>query len=217
MRLTLHGYWRSTAAYRVRIALNLKGLGYDHAPVDLRAGSHNAPAFLDVNRQGLVPVLEADGQALTQSLPIIEWLEERFPEPALLPSAPFDRARVRAVAAIIASDIHPLNNLRVLTKLRASLAASDAAVDDWIADWITRGFEAVEPVLGDEGWCFGPDPGLADCCLIPQVYSAKRFGVPLTSFPKIVAIASRAVAHPAFAQAEPERQADAPNPDRTAG
>ncbi len=209
MDLKLHGYWRSTAAYRVRIALALKGLDARRAAIDLRKAEQSAAAYLAINPQGLVPALEVDGRVLTQSLAIIEWLEEVFPDPPLLPSDPWGRAHVRAMASIIASDIHPLNNLRVLQHLRTDLALPETAVTAWIAEWVTRGFEAIEALLPERGWSFGDQPGLADCCLIPQVYSAQRFGVDLSPFPRIRRIAALALEHPAFAAAHPSRQPDA--------
>ena len=209
MDLKLHGYWRSTAAYRVRIALALKGLEARQAPIDLRKAEHSAAAFRAVNPQGLVPALEIDGRVLTQSLPIIEWLEETFPDPPLMPLDPFGRAHVRALAAIVASDIHPLNNLRVLKRLREDLQVAEPVVNAWIAEWVSRGFGALERLLTERGWSFGDQPGLADCCLIPQVYSAQRFAVDLSPFPRVMRIAALAQTHPAFAAAHPDRQPDA--------
>jgi maleylpyruvate isomerase len=209
MSLVLHGYWRSGAAYRTRIALNLKGLAYDQSPVDLRTGLQRSEAFRALNPQGLVPALEADGAVITQSPAILEWLEEVYPDPPLLPADPLDRARVRAMAAVVCCDIHPLNNLRVLTSLRQDLGADEAAVSAWIARWIGQGFEALEAMVGDQGWCFGAGPTLADCCLIPQVFGAERFSVDLTPYPRLRAIAANAAGHPAFAAAHPSRQPDA--------
>lgn len=209
MSLVLHGYWRSGAAYRTRIALNLKGLAYDQSPVDLRTGLQRSEAFRALNPQGLVPALEADGAVITQSPAILEWLEEVHPTPPLLPADPLDRARVRAMAAVVCCDIHPLNNLRVLTSLRQDLGADEAAVSAWIARWIGQGFEALEAMVGDQGWCFGTGPTLADCCLIPQVFGAERFAVDLTPYPRLHAIAANAAGHPAFAAAHPSRQPDA--------
>lgn len=209
MSLILHGYWRSGAAYRTRIALNLKGLAYDQSPIDLRAGLQRSEAFKALNPQGLVPALEADGAVITQSPAILEWLEEVHPVPPLLPADPLDRARVRAMAAVVCCDIHPLNNLRVLTSLRQDLGADEAAVSAWIARWIGQGFAALETMVGDQGWCFGAAPTLADCCLIPQLYGAERFSVDLAPYPRLRAIAARAADHPAFAAAHPSRQPDA--------
>lgn len=209
--MILHGYWRSGTSYRTRIALNLKGLAYDLAPVDLRAGAQKSETFLRLNPQGLVPALETDGAVLTQSPAILEWLEEAHPEPPLLPPDPVSRAQVRAMAALVACDIHPLNNLRVLKALKADFGADQAAVDAWAARWIIASFEALETLIGAHGagWCFGETPSLADCCLIPQIYSARRFNTPLDAFPRILAIEQAADRHPAFMAAHPDRQPDA--------
>ena len=209
--MILHGYWRSGTSYRTRIALNLKGLAYEQAGIDLRTGAQKSDAFLALNPQGLVPALEADGAVLTQSPAILEWLEETQPEPPLLPTSAVARAQVRAMAALVACDIHPLNNLRVLKALREAFDADQDAVDAWAGRWITAGFEALEALIerhGD-GWCFGAAPTLADCCLIPQVYSARRFNTPLDAFPRILAIEEKAAGHPAFMAAHPDRQPDA--------
>lgn len=208
--MILHGYWRSGTSYRTRIALNLKGLAYEQRPVDLRAGAQRDPRFLALNPQGLVPALEVDGQVLIQSPAILEWLEERFPEPPLLPAGPDERAVVRAMAALVACDIHPLNNLRVLKAVRA-LGADDDGINAWAARWIEPGFDALEALIGRHGagWCYGDRPTLADCCLVPQVYSARRFGVDPARWPAIAAIEAAAADHPAFAAAHPDRQPDA--------
>ena len=209
--MILHSYWRSGTSYRTRIALNLKGLAYEQAGIDLRTGAQKSDAFLALNPQGLVPALEADGAVLTQSPAILEWLEETHPEPPLLPTSAVARAQVRAMAALVACDIHPLNNHRVLKALREAFDADQDAVDAWAGRWITAGFEALEALIerhGD-GWCFGAAPTLADCCLIPQVYSARRFNTPLDAFPRILAIEEKAAGHPAFMAAHPDRQPDA--------
>lgn len=209
--MILHGYWRSGTSYRTRIALNLKDLAYDQVGVDLRAGVQRSDAFLRLNPQGLVPALETGEAVLTQSPAILEWLEERHPEPPLLPAAPEDRAVVRAMAALVACDIHPLNNLRVLKALKADFNADQAALDRWAGRWIEAGFEALEGMIArhGDGWAFGASPTLADCCLVPQIYSARRFNVALEAFPMIRAIEARAADHPAFAAAHPDRQPDA--------
>lgn len=209
--MILHGYWRSGAAYRTRIALALKGLAYDQQGVDLRTGAQKSEAFVALNPQGMVPALEVDGAVLTQSPAILEWLEETHPAPALLPAEPVDRAHVRAMAALIGCDIHPLNNLRVGKALRETFGADQAAVDAWAARWILPGFEALEALVARHGagWCFGEAPTLADCYLIPQVYSARRFNVALDAFPRLLAIDAAAAVHPAFVAAHPDAQPDA--------
>jgi maleylpyruvate isomerase len=209
--MILHGYWRSGAAYRTRIALNLKGLGYEQQGVDLRTGAQRSAAFVALNPQAMVPALETDGAVLTQSPAILEWLEETHPSPPLLPADPVGRAHVRAMAALIGCDIHPLNNLRVGKALRETFGADQPAVDAWAARWIIPGFEALEKQVAvhGAGWCFGADPGLADCYLIPQIYSARRFNVALEAFPRLLAIDAAAAAHPAFIAAHPDNQPDA--------
>ena len=205
--MILHGYWRSGAAYRVRIGLNLKGLSYEQSPVELRTGAQKSDAFLALNPQGLVPALEADGQVLTQSLAILEWLEERHPDPALLPGPSADRAVVRAMAAIVACDIHPLNNLRVLK----AVGARGAVQNDWAAQWIAPGFDALEALIArhGRGWSFGDRPTQADCFLVPQVFSARRFEIDVSAWPRIAAIDALAADHPAFQAAHPANQPDA--------
>ena len=211
MVLKLHSAWRASAPYRVRIGLNLKGVPYDYAPVDLVAGQQQGPEYHAVNAQDLVPslVLE-DGRVLTQSLSILEWLEETHPEPALLPEDPLDRQVVRAMAAIVACDIHPVNNLRILKAL-AKLGVDEPARNDWVHRWISDGFRALEQMVARHGgaWAFGDTPTIADCCLVPQVYNAGRFGVDMSPFPTISAVVSRALEHPAIAAAHPNNQPDA--------
>ncbi|MFN4042331.1 MAG: maleylacetoacetate isomerase [Brevundimonas sp.] len=209
--MILHGYWRSGTSYRTRIALNLKGLTYETRGVDLRQGAQKAADFLAMNPQGLVPALQVGDAVLTQSPAILEWLEEAHPQPPLLPSGALDRAQVRAMAALVECDIHPLNNLRVLKALREGFDADQAATDAWAGRWVGAGFDALESLVqrqGD-GWCWGDQPTLADCCLIPQIYSARRFNVDMTAWPALSAIESRAQAHPAFQAAHPDRQPDA--------
>ena len=209
--MRLHGYWRSGTSYRARIALNLKGLAYEQVAYDLRLGEHREELFTRLQPQGLVPALEADGEVLIQSPAILEWLEERYPEPPLLPADPYGRATVRAMAAIVGCDIHPLNNLRVLRSLRHDLDADENAVNAWIARWISAGFTALEALVArhGRGFAYGSAPGMADVYLVPQVYSAERFGVALADFPHIVAAAAAARGLPAFALADPARQPDA--------
>ena len=212
MSLTLHSSWRATAPYRVRIGLKLKGLDYDYVGHDLVAGEARQAPYTGLNRQGLVPALETDDGVLTQSLAILEWLEETHSDPPLLPASPRDRATVRAMAEIVACDIHPLNNLRVLQKLGGfGFALGSPEVTGWIHGWIGAGFDALEPMIARHGagFCFGDKPGLADCCLIPQVYSANRYRLDLAPYPAIRAVAERAAAHPAFAAAHPDHQPDA--------
>jgi maleylacetoacetate isomerase len=210
MSLVLHSAWRATAPYRVRIGLALKGVAYDYAAVDLIAGQQREPAYRAVNPQGLTPALDIGDRVLTQSLAILEWLEEAYPEPPILPKAPLDRAAVRAMAGIIACDIHPLNNTRVGRKLH-KMGVDQAGILAWTQGWIVDGFDALEPLVArhGDGFAFGDRPTLADCCLIPQVYSANRYEVDLTPWPAIRAVAEHAADHPAFAAAHPNRQPDA--------
>jgi maleylacetoacetate isomerase len=213
--MKLYTYYRSSAAYRVRIALNFKAIAYESLPRHLSrgGGEHRQPEFLALNPQGLVPVLEDNGSALTQSLAIIEYLEETHPEPPLLPRAPLLRARVRALALAIACDIHPLNNLRVLNYLRAPLGVDAAAVDGWYRHWIACGFRALEEEAGrsagDRRHLLGAAVTLADVCLVPQMYNARRFGCDLEPYPTLRAVSAHLESLPAFARAAPEAQADA--------
>ena len=212
--MKLYGYFRSSAAYRVRIALNLKGLAAEHIPIHLRKGEQTAPPFATLNPQKFVPALETyEGALLTQSLAIIEYLEEVHPHPALLPAEPLDRARVRALALAIACDIHPLNNLRVLKHMNRALGLDEEARDVWYLHWIAEGFTALEAMLAAEPrtgrFCHGDQPTLADVCLVPQVANAERLDCDLTPYPTITRLAATARALPAFADAAPERQPDA--------
>ena len=208
--MILHSAWRASAPYRVRIALNLKGVPYDYAPVNLLAGQQKSPEYRTLNAQGLVPALEVDGRVLTQSLSIIEWLDETHPEPPLLPKDAFDRATVRTMVGIIACDIHPVNNLRIMKAL-AALGVDEDGRNTWARRWITEGFDALEPMVArhGQGWSFGDTPTLADCCLVPQIYNAQRFGVDLAPYPAISSVAEAAQAHPAFVAAHPNQQPDA--------
>jgi maleylacetoacetate isomerase len=204
--------WRATAPYRVRIALALKGLAFDYAPVNLTAGEQAQAPYTAVNRQGLVPSLSIDGRVLTQSLAIIEWLEEAYPDPPLLPRDPFDRAAVRSMAAIVACDIHPLNNLRVLRALgELGAPLGSPAQQAWGRRWIEAGFAALEPMVAElgRGFAFGEAPGMADCFIVPQVWACSRFAVDLAPYPALAGVAERVATHPAFVAAHPERQPDA--------
>ena len=211
MSLTLHGYWRSTTAYRVRIALALKGIAYEQVAHDLRTGAQRKAEYRTLNPQGLVPALETDDVVLTQSPAILEWIDEVYPDPPLLPAGANGRAIVRAMAATVACDIHPVNNLRILNALRTEFGADEAAVNRWIARWIGDGFAALETLIAryGDGFAFGATPTIADCHLVPQVYSAERFGVDLSPYPKLKAAAENACALPAFAAAHPDLQPDA--------
>ena len=208
--MKLHGYFRSSASYRVRIALNLKGLSAEHLSHHLRKGEQRAPDYLAINPQGLVPTLQGDGTVLTQSLAIIEWLDETHPAPPLLPKDPLRRAQVRAFAQAIACDLHPLQNLKVLARLR-ELGLPEEQVTAWAA-WINRdGLEACEKLLAREAgpFCFGEAPTIADLCLVPQLANARRFGVDVAAFPRLLKAAASSKALKAFADAAPERQPDA--------
>jgi maleylpyruvate isomerase len=209
--MKLHGYFRSSAAYRVRIALNLKGLRAEHLPHHLRKGEQCAPAYLLINPQGLVPTLEDDtGAIITQSLAIIEWLEETHPAPPLLPKQPLQRAKVRAFALAIACDTHPVQNLKVLTRLR-ELGVSEDQVTGW-AGWVNReGLAACEKLVAKEPgpFCFGAQPTMADLCLVPQLANARRFGVDVNAYPRLLQAEAAAKAIPAFADAAPDKQPDA--------
>jgi maleylacetoacetate isomerase len=209
--MRLHDYWRSSAAYRVRIALNFKGLAYEQVAVDLRAGAQRTPEFLEINPQRLVPVLEDDGVRLTQSLPILNYLEERYPEPALLPKDAAGRATSRAIAVAIACEIHPLNNLRVLQYLERDLGLGEAQRLVWYHHWVAEGFRAIETMLARSAgaFCVGDAPSLADVCLVPQVYNARRYQCELAPYPTIGRIDERCRQIVAFAKAAPERQPDA--------
>lgn len=211
--MKLYGYFRSSAAYRVRIALNLKGVAYRQIAVNLREGAQFSDEYRMLNPQGMVPTLETeDGQRLTQSLAICEYLEERYPQTPLLPEDSLARARVRALANVPACEMHPLNNLRVLKYLIGELGLDDDTKRAWYHHWIAEGFTALEAMLTEQAgsgeFCHGDQPGLADICLIPQVYNAQRFGCELADYPTIMRIAERCNGLPAFAEAHPDRQPD---------
>lgn len=208
--LTLWGYFRSSAAYRLRIAMNYKGIPYQQKYVHLAKGEQGAPEFMAVNPQGLLPVLELeDGQHLTQSMAILEYLEEINPEPAILPKDAVARTKVRAVADIIACDIHPIDNLRVLKYLRGPLAQGDEAVNTWYRHWVKLGFDAIEDLIEGGGYCFGGGVSLADICLLPQLYNAHRFKLSLDSYPKIKSVEDVCGSLKPFADAHPGVQQDA--------
>lgn len=213
--LRLFSYWRSSAAYRVRIALGLKELDYELAPVSLvrDGGEHLKVNYLALNPQGFVPLLQHDEVTVSQSLAIIEYLDESFPDHPLVPATAADRARVRSLAQLVACDIHPLNNLRVIKYLKGSLGVSEEAGKTWYRHWITEGFRAFETRLESESkrgqFCHGDQPGLADACLIPQVYNARRFEIDLSDYPRIVAVDKACLALDAFTRATPEAQPDA--------
>nr|WP_315405239.1 maleylacetoacetate isomerase [uncultured Pseudomonas sp.] len=208
--MELYTYYRSTSSYRVRIALALKQLDYQSLPVNLLKGAQREAEFLGLNPQGRIPALRIDsGELLVQSPAIIEYLEEVYPQPALLPQSPVARAQARAVAALIGCDIHPLHNVSVLNQLR-ELGHDDTQVNAWIGHWITQGLAAVEQMIGEAGFCFGDEPGLADVYLIPQVYAAERFNVDLSGWPRIRRVVALAGEHDAFVRAHPSRQPDTP-------
>jgi maleylpyruvate isomerase len=211
--MKLHGFFRSGTSHRLRIALNLKGLAYEQVAVDLRTEQHLGSAYKALNPQGLVPALQLEDQVLTQSPAIIEWLEERHPTPALLPSNREDRARVRALAAIVGCDIHPVNNRRILESLRQDFGADEAAINRWCGRWIADGFDAIESLLAQDtqrgGYCFGGAPTLADVYLVPQVESARRFKVDMSRWPLISAVDAACGQLDAFKRAAPAVQPDA--------
>ena len=213
--MKLYTFFRSSASYRVRIALNLKGLDYEQAPIHLRRGGGEQlkPSYKAINPQALVPALEDEGQIFSQSLAIIEYLEERHPKPPLLPSDAAERAVVRSMALLIACEVHPIQNLRVLNHLKSDHKQSDADTIRWARHWINLGFSALEQMIisvTDQGdFCFGKTPTIADICLVPQLGNARRFGVDLSAYPKLLAIESACMSLPAFANAAPEHQPDA--------
>lgn len=215
-QLRLYSYWRSSAAYRVRIGLNLKGLRYEIAPIHLLrdGGEQRTDEFRDVNPQGLVPVLLHGNRQLSQSLAILEYLDETWPDPPLMPANARSRHRARAIAQAIACDIHPLNNLRVLQYLEREGKLVQEQRDAWVRHWIGEGFTAIEAMLADNlstgRFCEGETPTIADCCLIPQVYNARRFGMDIARFPTIERIEKACLELPAFDLARPEMQPDKP-------
>jgi maleylacetoacetate isomerase len=210
--MLLYDYFRSSACFRVRIALNLKGLTAERRYIHLRKGEQRNPGYLALNPQGLIPLLVVGDRRLSQSLAIIEYLDEKHPQPPLLPVGPEERAFVRSIALAIACDIHPLDNTRVLAYLEREFSVDPPRRDDWYRHWIRLGFEAIEKQLAERPpspFCAGPTPSLADICLVPQVFNSKRVDLDLTPFPRIRAIFDSCMAVPAFAEAQPSRQPDA--------
>lgn len=207
----LHGYWRSSAAYRVRIALNLKGVDYRQVNHDLRTGAQRADDYLTLAPHGLVPALQQDDLVLIESPAILEWIEAKWPEPSLLPGSMEDMAVIRSMAALIGCEVHPLNNLRVLNLLKSAFKATGDQVQDWIHHWIGEGFLALEQMIARHGgtYAFGDTPTLADCYLVPQLYGARRFHADLTPYPRLVAAGDAAARLPAFQAAHPDAQPDA--------
>ena len=202
--LVLHDYFRSSASYRVRIALNLKGLAYERVEVSLIAGEQKSDEYLAQNAQGFVPMLVADGETIIQSLAIIDWLDRAFPEPRLIPDDAMPRAVALAQAYVVACDIHPLNNLRVLKYLTRDLGLNEQTKDRWIAEWILQGFDALEAMAGEGKYLGGDAPGIADCCLVPQMYNARRFEVPLDPYPRLIEIDAACMELEAFRKAHPD-------------
>ena len=204
--MKLHNYFRSSASFRVRIALVLKGLKYDYSAVHLARGDHKKPPYVNLSADTLVPLLEVDGQQLSQSMAIIEYLDEKHPTPALLPADSIGRAKVRALAQSISCDIHPLNNLRVLKYLVKELKVEDEAKNIWYRHWCREGLVAFEKQLAQlsaSGFCYGNTPTLADCCLVPQIFNAKKFDTDLSSLPRTMAAFDACMALPAFQKAQP--------------
>lgn len=205
MNIVLHDYWRSSASYRVRICLNLKGVSYDTVPVNLLAGDQGGSANRAINPQGLVPTLMVDGRPLTQSLAIIDWLDANFPDPPMVNKDPFVRSGQLARALVIAADIHPLNNLRVLKRLEGQFGADQEARDAWYRHWVLDGLAALEAMAGPGPFLGGDSPDIADVCLVPQLANARRFAIPLDDYPKLCAAEAASLALPAVQAAAPER------------
>lgn len=212
--MKLYSHYRSSAAYRVRIALNLKGMDAEIEPIDLGKREHRAPDFLEVNPQGLLPALDTGHGVLTQSSAILEWLEETHPEPPLLPEDAWARAQVRAMAAIVGADIHPIQNRRVLSYLKHEFDASQEDIFQWARTWISAGFDALERLVKDAPgkFCFGDSPTLADIYLMPQIYNARQYDLKMDPFPALLGVEEACSKMKAFALAHPKDQPDAPKP-----
>ncbi|MFZ4121251.1 MAG: maleylacetoacetate isomerase [Caulobacterales bacterium] len=215
--ITLIDYFRSGTSHRTRIALHLKAIPFEHKTVDLRAREHKQPAYLQINPQGLVPAVLIDGQALNQSPAILEWLEEAYPEPALLPKDPMARAQVRAIASLVACDIHPLGNMRVLVSLRTDHGLSEPDAMAFAKRWCVEGLKALEAMIangpsgaGPGPWCWGAAPTLADCCVVPQLFAGvSRYAIDLADYPLLARVYAASQSHPAFIAAHPDNQPDA--------
>lgn len=211
--MKLYTYFRSSAAYRVRIALNIKNIAFETISKALLKGEHRASEYLQLNPQGMIPALAMDGTVLSQSIAIMEYLEERHPTPPLLPDDPLARAQVRSMALAVACDIHPVNNLRVMNYLRQNFGQDDAGIARWYQHWVAAGFQGLEAQVrqfsSSQRYCFADSVSMADLCLVPQMYNARRFNCDLTPFPTLVAISSHLESLPAFAAARPEVQPDA--------
>lgn len=208
--MKLYSYWRSTTSYRVRAALNLKGMAYDTVPVNLVTGEQRAEDYLALNPSAGVPTLVLDdGTVLTQSLAILDYLEAAYPAPPLIPLDPIARAKVLAAAHTMALDVHPVNNLRLVQHIKTEFGADDAAVRAWMLHWMHQGCASLETQIDPQPFCFGPMPGLADLCLVAQLYNAKRWGLDMAPFPKLSAVDAACLAHSAIAAAHPDQQPDA--------
>jgi maleylacetoacetate isomerase len=203
--IILFDYWRSSACYRVRIALNLKGIAYQVAQTSLLDDSTKRPDYIAHNPQGFVPTLQIDGHDLTQSLGIIDYLDAKYPDPPLIPSDPLERSKTLAQAMVVAADIHPVNNLRILKYLKNEMGQDQEAIDNWYRHWVNEGFKALEAMAPDSGFFGGDAPNLADICLVPQIYNGRRFETDLTTFPKLVRIDAACNELAAFRDAAPEQ------------
>jgi maleylacetoacetate isomerase len=203
-KLVLHDYFRSSASFRVRIALELKNLPFERVETSLIAGDQKSDAYLAMNAQGFVPMLVADDDVIIQSMAIMDWLDRRFPDVRLIPDDPMPRAVALAQANVIACDIHPLNNMRVLKYLAHDLGLNDQVKDRWISNWIMQGFDALDAMCGDGAFLGGDAPNIADCCLVPQIYNARRYSVELDAFPRLLEIEAACMALPAFQRAHPD-------------